>query len=341
MKYTYCLIVFLSLIIPLTGSEPKSVVTVFYQGMNNTQAQAARLVGKQGFEYPYTGEKVTNEYALECILNLTVHPEIEEVELLDTSVSRWQYLLRPYAALWLGFTALSHCYNGTQFVPLSDTIQKSAQSLRSYVVRVWDINLGQTKDLAEHKKRFESAHAAHSDADIVLYGVSRGALTTFNAHATEQYEGVKAVILEGCPSAMPEIILTTKGFVAYWLYQKYAKSVCAHDPQGISALACVHRFPKQTPVLFITSKKDTVVPAGCTTHLAQKLANSGHKYVYCLVLDQSSHIGYCWDNKDDARNYQNVVHAFYKKYGIAGYNEQYAQDGAALLAQSHVNIEPV
>lgn len=53
-------------------------------------------------------------------------------------------------------------------------------------------------------------------------------------------------------------------------------------------------------------------------HLALVLY-SGHEYFYCLVLEQSSHIGYCWDNK----------------------NEQYAQDGAALLAQSHVNIEPV
>ncbi len=339
MIYPYYLILFLSCIIPLTGSE--SVVTVFYQGMNNTQAQAARLVGKKGFECPYTNEKVTNKYALECILNLTVHPEIEEIELLDTTVPRWHYLLRPYTSLWLGLTTLSHRYNGTQFEPLSDAIRTSTQSLGSYAVRVWDINLGQTKDLAEHKKRFESAHATHPDAGIILYGVSRGALTTFNAYATEQYKGVKAVVLEGCPSAISEVIQVSKGFAAHWLYEQCANYFCAHDPKGISALACVDNFPKQTPVLFITSKKDKVVPASCTVGLAQKLANSGHEHVYCLVLEECSHIGYCWDDQDDAKNYQNVVHAFYKKSDIAGYNEAYAKEGVALLEQSHLKFERV
>lgn len=40
------------------AASESDVKTVFYQGMNNTLTQAARLVGKEGFIYPYTAEVV-------------------------------------------------------------------------------------------------------------------------------------------------------------------------------------------------------------------------------------------------------------------------------------------
>ena len=77
-------------------------VTVFYQGMNNTQAQAARLIGKEGFIYPYTGEKVSCARAIDCIINLTLYPEINEVELFLIQLPRGTIMLRslcPYFGL--------------------------------------------------------------------------------------------------------------------------------------------------------------------------------------------------------------------------------------------------
>lgn len=281
---------------------------------------------------------IYNPRALDCIINLTVHPELEEVELFDPTISQYSYLKRPGALMWLLGTRFASRHNTIYIEPLDDTCpDKDPQtSLKAHIIRLDQFNLGQEQDLAEHKKRVERCRAANPEANIVLYGVSRGSLTTFTAYAQEQYAGVKAVVLEGCPSSIPDVINTRYGMYVLRLYKKHIKRICAHDPEGISALACVDKFPKGTPVLFVTSDKDKIVPAACTKRLARKLADAGHKDVYCVVLKKSSHIGYCFDDKIDAQNYQNTVHAFYKKYGVSGYNEAYAQAGAELLEQSRV-----
>ena len=178
-------------------------------------------------------------------------------------------------------------------------------------------------------------HAEYADADIVLYGVSRGSLTTFTAHALNQYEDVKAVVLEGCPNAIPDVLQSTWGDLVHTLYQRYINYLCAHDPNGISAMKCVNQFPHETPILFITSQADRVVPAACTLKLVDALVKAGHPHVYCLVLKNASHIGYSFDDPEDALKYQHVVHAFYKKYGIKGYNEAFATAGELLLAECH------
>jgi dienelactone hydrolase len=327
----------------IAAADPQiSIVTVFYQGMNNTQPlQAARLTGPKGFDYPYTKEHVSNPRALDCIINYMPHPEIAEVELFNPSTTLLGYLDRPDALCWFAFTRISRWYNTTRVEPIIDGANQDTdnnKSLCAHMVRVNQINLGQEQDLAEHKKRIEACKKAYPESGIVLYGVSRGALTTATAYAQEQYEGVKAVVLEGCPSSIPDVINTNHGALILGLYEKYIQRICAHDPEGISALACIEKFPKRTPVLFITSDKDKVVPSACTKRLAQKLADAGHEDVYCVVLKNSSHIGYCWDDPADAKNYQNTVHAFYKKYGIAGYNEQYAQAGMELLEKSRIII---
>ena len=316
------------------GLEARTV-TVFYQGMNNTQAQAARLVGKGGFIYPYTGEKVTCSRAIDSIINLTVHPEIDEVELYDPTAPLLYYACRPITSLWFLATRVSHWYATISIEPFDDDALFSNASLWTHAVRISAINLGQEGDLADHKKRVELCRAEDPDADLVLYGVSRGSLTTFTAYAQNRYEGVKAVVLEGCPNAIPNVINATWGESVHALYRRFAHRLCAHDPEGISALAVADKFPHETPVLFITSEGDRVVPASCTLNLVDALVKAGHPNVYCLVLKNSSHIGYSFDDPEDAANYQNVAHAFYKKHNITGYNETYAKAGETLLARCY------
>ncbi len=312
-----------------------ATVTVFYQGLNSTQVSAAKLAGINGFISHHTAEKVTCARAIDCLINLTVYPEIDEVELLNPSKSWMYYLLRPYTLAWFIRTYFIYKQNAITFQNLNVSAVRNA-SFRTHAVRVWKINIGQAGDLAEHKKRVEACYAQYPDTDIVLYGMSRGALTTFNAHAHNCYDRVKAVVLEGCPSAMPDVV---KALPDKWLRALYTYCVpylCAHDPAGISALTCVEQFPQETPVLFITSEKDMIVPASCTLKLSHQLVQSVHENVYCLVLKNASHCGYSCDDAEDALNYQHVVHAFYKKYNIAGYNEAYAAAGEALLEQCHI-----
>jgi hypothetical protein len=105
-----------------------------------------------------------------------------------------------------------------------------------------------------------------------------------------------------------------------------------HDPTGVAPIDLVHRFPKETPIAFITSKTDTLVPAACTKTLAYLLANVGHSHVYLLELEHSSHPRYMMDNEEDRNKYQWFAHALYKKYGLP-HIEKYALAGESLLTQ--------
>ncbi len=313
------------------------VVTVFYPGMFNTQAQAAKLVGPEGFDHHHTGEKIRALRAINTIINLLTYHEIEEVELLDVESSKLWYLLRPMALFWLVARRASHWYNGISMEPLEGH-SGTGRSIWTHAIKLRLMSLGQERDVAEHHTRVSLCRADHPDAHMVIYGVSRGALTSFIAHATHQYEGVRALVLEGCPDSIPNVVQESLGSLVHYLYQKAIRFICEHDPNGISALACVEQFPHDVPVLFVTSEKDTVVPASCTQRLARALADTGHPHVYCLVLKNSSHEGYAYDDPDDARNYQSVAHAFYKKHGISGYQELWAEEGAELLRACQLNV---
>lgn len=316
------------------ASLEKQFFTVFYQGMFNSQIQASKYVGPQGFYYKHTGEKIYCPSAIESIINLSPQPEIDEIELFDTKISPLRYVFRPVTSVWFVATRISRWWSNIYVEPIG--AQKDIrESIKTYAIKIHKMNLGQEGDIAEHKKRVDRCSAEHPDAEVVVYGVSRGSITSFNAHALYQYENVKALVLEGCPDSISNVVREAQGTLLHYLYTVGVQYVCAHNPLGISALSLVEQFPRKTPVLFITSLKDQVVPSNCTLRLVKALKESGHQHTYCLVLKNSSHIGYTVDDPNDAQNYQNVVHAFYKKCGIAGYNNTYACAGEALLEQCH------
>jgi Prolyl oligopeptidase family len=311
-----------------------SIVTVFYPGMFNSQAQAAKLVGPEGFHYEHTNEIIRASRSITTIINLSAHPEIDEVELWDLERSALGHLMRPITLFWYGVRRLNHRWNGIS-VTLAEGHPGTGKSIWTHSVRLRLMGLGQERDIAEHHKRVSLCREDHPDAGIILYGVSRGALTTFSAHARHRYAGVRALVLEGCPDSIPNVVKESYGSFVHSVYRNAIQYICEHDPAGVSALALVEEFPHDTPILFITSEKDTVVPASCTKRLARALAATGHSHVYCLVLKNATHEGYASDDYKDARTYQSVVHAFYKKFGIAAYREDWSVEGEELLKQCH------
>jgi hypothetical protein len=92
------------------------------------------------------------------------------------------------------------------------------------------------------------------------------------------------------------------------------------------------------PILFVHSHKDKVVPIKSSQRLYLLLKMLGHEHVYLLELNAGLHgkliIG------PEAETYQNVVHAFYKKYNLA-YNEHFALKGESFLAQCQPSIVDV
>jgi hypothetical protein len=110
------------------------------------------------------------------------------------------------------------------------------------------------------------------------------------------------------------------------------------DMDGIFPENSVNSIPKHIPILIVHSKKDKVIPINSSRKLYVALRESEHHHVHLLELDRGTHgklmIG------PDAQIYQDVVHAFYKKYSLP-YHEEFACRGEPLLTLCQPSIAEV
>jgi dienelactone hydrolase len=171
---------------------------------------------------------------------------------------------------------------------------------------------------------------------IVLVGMSRGASTILNFLGTRSSNSVIAAIVESPFDSITETLNTLckiagvtwiPGFIKHISPNLYCGK---YDANGIFPIKVAHNINKDLPLLIIASLEDTLIPAGNTASIYNKLRDIGHQHVYFLLLDKGSH-AYLLEN-DDAPLYFNAVHAFYKKYDLP-YNETFAAQGDAILAQ--------
>jgi len=319
--------------------------TVFYQGMFSSQTQAAKYTGPCGF-IATTGEKVVNGKGIITIQNLHVKPEIDEIILAPRKSIGWSDLtINPLAMLYgLGkrisyfATKRANSSYGTQVLPAER--QDPDCTIAQYSLDFGKINIAQQGDINNYKKRFEDCVTSHPDNNIIAYGVSRGAATTFQvlaAFSKEQRDisKIKLCILEGCFDDVSSLMKTRYPYLlsSDWAQNTLAalaSKIISYRIEGSSPIKEVDHFPKAVPVAFITSKADREVPSECTKRLANALYDAGHRDIYMLELERSSHPRYMFDDRDDADEYQNFVHALYKKYGLP-YISSYAEQGSSLL----------
>jgi pimeloyl-ACP methyl ester carboxylesterase len=195
------------------------------------------------------------------------------------------------------------------------------------------VNLGQELDLAAFHETYTNIS---SERDVVLLGLSRGAVTIINYAAHHDLPNVKAIILE---SPFETLLSIIKGILkrSYLPFNQYTGGIVlylftryfpATDVNGICARTSIEFFPLDIPVLLIHSKKDKVVPIESSRKLYKALVERGHADVYLLELEHGSH-GKLMKGAS-AQTYQDVVHAFYKKYNLP-YNAQFAERGTPIL----------
>lgn len=196
--------------------------------------------------------------------------------------------------------------------------------------------LAQEHDMKQLKAHIDS----HSDKNLILLGLSRGASTVISAVGAYKPKNVKAIIVES-PFDNVRSIVSHKASYASWIpcvtslgnigasfaFPNY--STCALSP-----IDYVTYIPDEIPVLFICSKQDSLIPTWSTKRLYNKLKSSrtprGIDNVYLTETEYGHHANILGSNE---HQYRRAVHAFYKKAGLpeSTYNAASATQGEQFL----------
>ena len=170
----------------------------------------------------------------------------------------------------------------------------------------------------------------------ILFGRSMGASTIINYMAKYKPTNVKAIVLESPFDTVERVVHRRIGFLDWFglgtLYLKYRHP--AYNGAGVKPVNVAHLIDPHIPILFIHSKKDSFVPVECSRTLYRVIKASGNEQVHLFELREAKH-----NNAGisaDADDYQKVVHAFYKKYGLPC-DEGLALEGMPLLALTRPN----
>ncbi len=326
--------------------NPLIPITIYYQGIFTSQVQCAKYIGP--LELPTTTGEVAR-----CKKNITVmlHPfigvELDEVYPASTNKKTpWYQCLNPLH--WLTKKLERKAYLDNKYLTISvenpTPEKKLAKTLIKHSNALSLLNFGQERDIANHKKRVDACQEQFPENPKFFFGGSRGAATTFNALAYwgAEYKNVAGVVLEGCYDTLFNTIsdrvhpMVKKLGLHKKLHSLIGK-ITEYDPFGISPLKSVENFPADIPVIFVTSRADTVVPPERTRNLARTLAARGKNDVYLIELSYSSHRGYTVDNEQDRQLYQNALHAIYKKLDLP-YIPEYAQEYQDTVDQFLVKV---
>lgn len=303
--------------------------TLFYQGYCATQVQALKYIGNQKITAT-TGEIMwctgrNNLPPLNVIYKLHIGPEISDVNLhpYDSYTSMLNPIkLRDSVQTWI-----SNKYYGYHFhAPL----QAYTESVRFAVPIYSQISFGQETDMQSHRKKYDSwLEKEDRTSGLILWGVSRGTAATFCAFAKEKYKEVKLVVLEGAVDSMPEVFENIYSHRVVSAINTGLSFFTQYRPDGPSPLKMVADFPENIPVVFITSKIDSIYSN--TENIACALARKGKNDVYLLKLERSNHATYMFDDGDDHDCYETFIHAIYKKYNLK-HDSELARKGEDLIS---------
>ncbi len=302
------------------------VPTLYYQGMFSSQTQCSKYTGDRGF-VGTTGEYVAcPKNSIDVIHTPYIGVEIDEVQPQVSFSNLWQNRMNPFnlikALYYYTHYLVSQRQNnlyGITVSPNQFSDKTSDQTIAGHSINISQINIGQDGDVKYHRIKYDKFTVQHGDCPLILYGVSRGAVTSFNALAINinQYSNVRLAIFEGCFDSYQHLMQkrwpTLFSIGAQNVLVPFVEKVTSYKRSGVNPIDNVNAFPKNVPTLFVTSKIDAEVPMSCTCALAQALAQNGHKEVYLLVLENSTHPRYTMDDQRDKELYEQVVHALYQK----------------------------
>ncbi|CDZ78269.1 Alpha/beta hydrolase family protein [Legionella massiliensis] len=357
---------------PVLTKSRKRTAIIYYQGKGWSQSHAVERMGNKGM-WTTTGEyaKVDPEKRVALLIHprsAWLYPEIDEVDRHTSSGhnSRVKYSQHQIIITKPSPTQ-SPLSDEKPLYPLDET-----GSIQHYEIHSDKASLGQSTDIAAHKKKYDSLMANKPNTeDVILYGVSRGGAATFAALAThkEHYKNVALCVLEGPPASVRSIfkapgkssetsrslfrsILSGLGKFIYNLFASLFLGSEHKTGKEHQAAGYIKDFPHHIPLIIISSQNDSVVPHHIASKLARDVAvqrqiaiETGVEDVapvHFLQLDNADHDNYMSLDKypEDARRYQNFIHAAYRRYG-GDYVDSYANDGQSELELSELVRGPL
>jgi len=326
------------------------VRTIYFQGIFASQAQIAKYTGDSGF-VATTGEYVKCIDAPEIMYQPYVGKELDEVNFKrlyhEDNKIRWMIsslgrLCFPSSIIQEIVSLSKACKWGIITEP---HLSIGDETVGSFSICWKKCDLGQKGDVAEHKQKYEMCLNDNPRADLILYGASRGAATTFNAVALNKYDTsrLKLVVLESCYDSIPLLLKTwyPKAFshsMTNIMAQHLFSLFTGYHIKGAAPIDMIDLFPEGLPVVFVSSRADKTIPLVRVEHLAHELAQRQKNPVYFLTLEHSSHPTYAIHNEEDKHFYLHFMHALYKQLNLP-YIQEYAELGEKqnLVDQFRIN----
>jgi dienelactone hydrolase len=243
-------------------------VTVFFQGLGASRAQAAQYFGPEGIELP-GGGAARMDKAPRLLYNLFPRPEIAEIG--------YGFDLNPLHWLMLGWTSVQNWWRGVRGDP-------------PHFVRLNRLEMAADNNVSDCLLAVRACIAANpTRKKIVLFGTSRGAATAFltlcRLSAAER-EHIAFAVFEGMPDSADGVLLERSRFPRAMSALFYGLS--AQPRLARSPIVATLDYPDDVPALFVTSKTDDVVPPQCTERVIRVLQRRGINLRH-VELERSRH----------------------------------------------------
>ena len=209
---------------------------------------------------------------------------------------------------------------------LKDYLQGISNTGCNYSIKFNRFCLGQEADIAAVNREYRSLPL--SDEPTIAYGVSRGAAALVNWLAgcqpasdaggsntrTSSTRGIKALVLEGCPSSVDDILNHSCGLqrVCFNVVRPLLGYITSYRPDGPHPIDNVTKLPYDIPILFITSKSDTAVPYQSSVNMYHKMTAAGYTNVHLCLLQSATHDNYMTGTEADRQTYIEAVNSIYK-----------------------------
>ena len=203
--------------------------------------------------------------------------------------------------------------------------------------KFWHLSFGQHNDIEKLFRAYNATVQKFPTRHLVLAGVSRGSSVILSFVAAYQPKNIKALVLESpfdrIQTSLQAAAEHVPSLINFGLTRAVAKFILAniafkYKIDALQPIDVVYKIPLNMPILIVCSLEDKLVPAYSSYHLYEALRARGHKHAYILVLEKGKHAKLL--HGQSGEQYEYVVHAFYKKYGLK-HDPSLAEKGEPLL----------